>query len=356
MSCRPDSQRRQPRRGSRRIARPVIALAAFACLPVAPARADAVADFYKDKTITLVSAGEAGGAHGTYAQFLAQHFRRHVPGNPNIVIQHMAGAGGNLAPNYLHNVAAKDGTVIGHPLQDLIFNARIGIAAVKYDARKVHYLGGADVTRTTVSVWRASGILTLEDARQREVLMGASGRSGQTYIVPVTLNAVLGTKFKPVVGYGGINLINLAMERGEIHGQAASWPTITATKREWVDKNLIANLVTVAMEREPELPTVPALAELVKSDDDFILTRLLAGPAALGRAWIAFGDIPEDRLAALREAYARTVADPAFLADVTKRNLPVNPVSWQVQQKLAEQILETPDATVARLKGILKLD
>ena len=114
----------------------------------------------------------------------------------------------------------------------------------------MHYLGGADVTRTTVSVWRASGIHTLEDARQREVLMGASGRSGQTYIVPITLNAVLGTKFKPVVGYGGINLINLAMERGEIHGQAASWPTITATKREWVDKNLIANLVTVAMERE----------------------------------------------------------------------------------------------------------
>ena len=185
--------------------------------------------------------------------------------------------------------------------------------------------------------------------------MGASGRSGQTYIIPMTLNAVLGTKFKPVVGYGGINLINLAMERGEVHGQAASWPTITATKREWVEKDLIANLVTVAMEREPDLPKVPALAELVKSDDDFALIRLLAGPAALGRAWIAFGDIPTDRLAALREAYARTVTDPAFLADTRKRNLPVNPVSWQVQQKLAEQILATPDATVARLKVILGL-
>ena len=109
------------------------------------------------------------------------------------------------------------------------------------------------------------------------------------------------------------------------------------------------------MEREPDLPQVPALAELVKSDDDVTLIRLLAGPAALGRAWIAFGDIPKDRLAALREAYARTVADPAFLADAKKRNLPVNPVSWQEQQKLAEQILATPDATVARLKAILGL-
>jgi tripartite-type tricarboxylate transporter receptor subunit TctC len=328
----------------------------LAWLPIAPASADPVADFYKDKTITLVSAGEAGGAHGTYAQLLVQHFRRHVPGNPNIVIQYMAGAGGNLAPNYLHNVAPKDGTVIGHPLQDLIFNARIGIAAVKYDPHKVHYLGGADVTRTTVTVWRASGITTLEDAKRREVLMGASGRSGQTYIIPITLNAVLGTRFRPIPGYGGINLINLAMERGEIQGQAASWPTITATKREWVEKNLIANLVTVAMEREPDLPDVPALAELVKSDEDFSLIRLLAGPAALGRAWVAFGDVPPDRLAALRKAYADTLADPAFLADAKKRRLPVNPVSWQEQQTLAEAILATPDSTVERLKTILGLN
>ena len=337
------------------IARSIPALIA-AWVSIGPARADAVADFYKGKTITLVSAGEAGGAHATYAQMLVQHFSRHMPGNPNVVIQYMAGAGGNLAPNYLHNVAPKDGTVIGHPLQDLIFNARIGIAAVKYDAGKVHYLGGADVTRTTVTVWKASGIHTLEDARRREVLMGASGKSGQTYIIPITLNAVLGTKFKPIPGYGGINLINLAMERGEVHGQAASWPTITATKREWVEKDLIANLVTVAMEREPELPHVPALAELVKSKDDFNLVQLLAGPAALGRAWIAMGDIPKDRLAALRAAYAKTVTDPAFLADAKKRNLPVNPVAWQEQQKLAEAIFATTDATVARLKRILGLN
>jgi hypothetical protein len=330
----------------------ILAAVALGC---APARADAVADFYKDKTIALVSAGGAGGAHGTYAQLLVQHFRKHVPGNPNVVIQYMAGAGGNLAPNYLHNVAPKDGTVIGHPLQDLIFNARIGIAAVKYDAAKVHYLGGADVTRTTVSIWRASGIATLGDARKRDVLMGASGKSGQTYIIPVTLNAVLGTRFKPVVGYGNINLINLAMERGEVHGQAASWPTIASTKREWVEKNLIVNLVTVAMEREPQLPQVPALAELVKSKDDFLLIRLLAASAALGRAWIAYGDVPPDRLAALRDAYARTLADPAFLADAKRLGLPINPVRWQDQQTIAAEILATPDAAVARLKKILGL-
>jgi hypothetical protein len=334
----------------------ILALAALGAVYAVPAQADAVADFYRDKTVTLVSAGEAGGAHGTYAQLITAHIRKHIPGNPNVVIQYMLGAGGNQAPNYLYNVAPRDGTVIGLPLQDLIFNARIGVQAVKYDAAQAHYLGGADVTRTTVSVMKASGIRTLDDARRQEVLMGSTGKSGQTYIIPMVLNHMLGTNFRPVLGYQGINFIHLAMERGELHGSAASWPTIAAAKKAWVERGLIANLVTVAMEREPELPEVAALSELVTSADDRTLIPLLAGSAALGRTWIAFGDVPEDRLAALRAAWASTMADPAFRADAAARGLVLNPVSWQAQQDVAAQILATPDAAVARLKGILGLE
>jgi len=337
-------------------ARGLAALAAIACFAAAPARADAVADFYRDKTVTLISAGEAGGAHGTYAQLITAHIKRHFPGNPNVVIQYMLGAGGNQAPNYLYNVAPKDGSVIGLPLQDLIFNARIGVQAVKYNPAAVRYLGGADVTRTTVSVMKASGILSLDDAKRKEVLMGATGKSGQTYIIPVVLNSMLDTRFRVVTGYQGINFIHLAMERGELHGSAASWPTIAAAKKAWVEKDLIGNLITIAMEREPDLPDVPALSEVVTSGDDRALIPLLAGSAALGRAWAAFGDIPPDRLAALRDAWAKTMADPAFRADAAARGLVLNPVPWQAQQALAAQILATPDATVARLKSILGLD
>ena len=83
---------------------------------------------------------------------------------------------------------------------------------------------------------------------------------------------------------------------------------------------------------------------------------LLAGSSALGRAWIAFGEIPPDRLAALRDAWAKTMADPAFRADAAARGLVLNPVSWQAQQDIAAQILATADVTVARLKGILGLE
>jgi tripartite-type tricarboxylate transporter receptor subunit TctC len=353
---RDDKRRSHTTRGGRTRRGAILALAAAGTVWAAPAAADPVAEFYRGKTIVVVSAGEVGGAHGAYAQLIAAHIKRYIPGDPSLVIQYMVGAGGNLAMNYLYNVAPKDGTYVGVPLQDLIVNARIGVAAVKYDAAQAHYLGGADVTRTTVTVMKASGIHSLDDAKRQEVLMGASGKSGQNYVIPTVLNSLLGTQFRIVSGYPGIAVINLAMERGEVHGHAVSWPVIAGTKKEWIEKGLITSLVTIAMEREPELPDVPALAELVSTDEDRALIELLTAPAALGRAWVAFGDIPNDRLAALREAWRKTMADPAFREEAAAHGLVIRPVDWQAQQELARRILATPNAVVARLKGILGLD
>ena len=128
---------------------------------------------------------------------------------------------------------------------------------------------------------------------------------------------------------------------------------ITSTKPAWVKKGLIANLVTIALEREPELPNIPTLAELVNTEKDRTLIRFLAGSAALGRAWVGFGDIPADRLAALRAAYSKTLAAPGFKVEAAKRGLPVRPVAWQAQQKIVADILATPDAPVAQVKKLL---
>lgn len=338
--------------------RPVLALAAAFVVcggGVAPAVADPVADFYRDKTVTVVSAGGAGGAHGAYAQLISAQIKKYIPGNPNVIVQYMPGAGGNKAMNYLFVTRPDDGSYLGVPLQDLIFNARIGVKAVKYDPAKARYLGGVDSTRTSVTVMKASGATTLDDAKRKEVLMATSGKSGQTYIIPTVLNDLLGTKFRMVSGYRGLGLMHLAMAKGEVHGRAASFQSIAGTKPDWIRKGLIANLVTVALDRDPDLPDVPALAELVTSAEDRALVRLLSGSAALGRAWIAFGGIPRDRLAALRAAYARVTQDPVFKVETAKRGLPLRPVSWQEQEKLAAEILATPDSTVSRLKSILKL-
>lgn len=315
--------------------------------------ADPVADFYKGGTITVVSGGGAGGAHGAYAQLISARIGQFIPGRPNVVVQYMPGAGGNKAMNYLYKVTARNGNFVGVPLQDLIFNARVGVKAVKYDAAKARYLGGVDTTRTTVTVMKSGGALTLDDAKRKEVLMAASGRGGQTYLIPVVLNTMLDTKFRIVAGYRGLGQMHLAMENGEVHGRAASWSSITSTKPDWVKKGLLANLVTIALEREPALPDIPTLAELATSEKDRTLIRFLAGSAALGRAWVSFDGIPADRLAALRAAYATTLADSGFKTEANKRGLPVRPVAWQDQQKIVTDILATPDAQVAQVRKFL---
>jgi len=337
--------------------RVIVSLASTMALWAIPAvtalAAESVEEFYKGKTITVISGGGAGGAHGAYAQMISARYGQFIPGQPNVIVQYMPGAGGNKAMNYLYKVTVRDGAFVGVPLQDLIFNARIGIKAIKYDPAKARYLGGVDTTRTTVTVMKSSGALSLDDAKHKEVLMAASGRGGQTYLIPVVLNTLLGTKFRIVSGYRGLGQMHLAMENGEVHGRAASWSSLAGTKPAWVKKGLVANLVTIALEREPELPDVPTLAELVKSEKDRALIRFLAGSAALGRAWLAFDGIPADRLAALRTAYAKTIADPGFKREAAKRGLPVRPVSWQAQEEIVADILATPDATVARVKAFL---
>ncbi len=323
---------------------------------VSLAKADPVAEFYRDRALTVVSAGEAGGAHGAYLRLIAAHIRKFIPGNPPVNIQYMIGAGGNLAMNYLYNVAPRDGSYVGVPLQDLVFNARLGVSAVKYDATKARYLGGADTTRTTLTVMKTSGVASLEDARKKEVLIGASGASGQNYMIPFVLNGLFGTRFRVVTGYPGIAIIHMAMERGEVQGTAASWPVIAATRPEWVEKKMINNLVTIAMEREPALPETPALGELLSSPDDLALMPMLAGSAALGRAWVTFGDVPQDRLAALRDAFARTLDDPSFRAEAAQAGLPLAPVSWRLQQESVDGILSTGDDTVSRLKHMVGIE
>jgi hypothetical protein len=267
----------------------------------------------------------------------------------------MPGAGGNKAMNFLFNATRDDGTFLGVHLQDVIFSARIGVKAVKYDPAKAHFLGGADVTRTTVTVMKASGVKSIADAKSREVLMAASGKSAQPYMIPIILNQLLGTKFRVVTGYRGINGMHLAMERGEVHGRASSWQSITSSKKAWIEKDLITNILTIAMDREPDLPNVPALSEMVSKPEDVALIRLLGGSSVHGRAWIAYGGIPQDRLAALRAAYTATMADPAFKADAAKRGLELRPVGWQAQETRKQEMLSTPPATVARLKSILGL-
>jgi tripartite-type tricarboxylate transporter receptor subunit TctC len=331
--------------------------AAFVVAAVLPFSATAeVAGFYEGRPITVVNAGGAGGASAAYGQLVTPFVQKYMPGQPSIIVQYMPGAGGAKAANYLFSAAAQDGSMIGQPLQEMPLWARLGTASARYDPEKFHYLGGADVTRSTISVMKKhTEVRTIEDAKQTEVVMAAGGKASQPYMYPAIANAILGTKFKIVLGYPGTGQMNLAIERGEAHGRGGSWGSFKGAKPEWIRDDALAHLAVIGPDPEPDLPGVPLLSDLASTPEDRAMLELVSVTALVGRAWVAPPGVPAERVAALRDAFAKALRDPELVAEAKRRNLDLNPVGWEKQQDAVQKILSADQSAVDRLRDILGL-
>ncbi len=323
------------------------------CVSYGSASADPVADFYRNATINVVLAGGAGAIHAIYTQTLAPFLRRHMPGNPNIVINYQTGAGGTIAANYLYNISPKDGTHIGALLPEMPMAARLGAAGIKYDPRKFSYLAGADVTNSTITLMRSAGITSIAEAREKTAVIAAGGPGSQTFLTPVVANAVIGTKFKIVAGYNGLGAIDIAVDRGEANGRSGSWSSIKATRPQWLSQNLVVHLAVVGPEREPDLPDVPLLTEFAATASDRAVLSLISDNAILGRSWLAPPGVPAERLVALRDAFWKALNDPEMVAEAKARNIDLRPVRWEKLADVVERTMATDDASVDRLKRII---
>lgn len=333
---------------------PALAVAAVAAAGfAAPAAADAVADFYKGKTVTVVVAAGPGGGHTKYTQYLAPFLEKHMPGNPNFIVQNMGGAGGTKAANYLYTRGQKDGTMIGILLSDTPLASRLRTTGVKYVAKDFQFLGGADKPRSAFVVYKSTGIKTLQDAMKKQVVFGSTGKGSQTYVVPTLTNAILGTKFKVITGYRGMGGIYIAMDKKEVQGFQSSWSGFTIGRSHLVDQvNLLAvNALTPLVDH----PKVPLLKDIITDPQDKKVAELLGGNMVLGRAWLAPPGVPADRLAALRTAFAKSFADPEAVAGAKKRRMTWESVTWQDQQAAAERISNTDQALIDRMRKALGL-
>lgn len=187
-------------------------------------RADPVADFYKGKTLSMVIPYSPGGDYDLRSRLIARFMGKHIPGSPNIVPRNMPGAGGVLAANWLMSIAPRDGTVIHVLAQAMPVAQALGVKGVKFDVRKFSWLGNTSTSPNVINSWHTTGIRTLDDARQRELILGSTGRGNGTWNYPTALNMYAGTRFRIVGGYRGGNQLNLAMEKGEIGGRGSnSW-------------------------------------------------------------------------------------------------------------------------------------
>jgi tripartite-type tricarboxylate transporter receptor subunit TctC len=331
-----------------------ISLLVIAAMMTGAAVAQPAADFYRGKTLTLIVGYSVGGGYDTYARVLARHMVRHLPGNPNIIVQNMPGAGSLRAANYLYAVAPKDGSVFGIFSRGMAMEPLIGTSATQYDSRKFTWLGSATNEVSVCALWHTSPVKNWGDMLAKPFTVGGEGSGSDPDIFSAMLRNAFGVKVKTVSGYPGSNEVALAMERGEVDGRCGwSWSSIKATRADWLAGKKVNVVVQLSLNKSPELQDVPIVTEFATTERQRQILQLILSRQVMGRPFTAPPGIPEDRKQALRAAFDVTMADAEFRADVTSRGLEVNPVSGAEVDRLMAQLYDTPPEAIAETKAAI---
>jgi tripartite-type tricarboxylate transporter receptor subunit TctC len=323
-------------------------LGLMAAVPLcAPAKAQSVAEFYRGKTINMVVGYTAGGGYDLYARALARQMGKHIPGNPGFVVNNMPGAGSLTAANFLYNVAPKDGTAIGTIGRGLAMEPLIGKSNVQFDSRRFTWLGSGTNEISVCAVSSTSPVKTWEDVMTTPISVGGEGSGSDPDTFAILMRNLFGAKLQLVTGYPGGAEITLAIERGEVDGRCGwSLSAINATRPDWIKQGRLRFLLQMSLERNPELPDVPAVVEKANDQRQKDVLKLVFSRQVMGRPFLGPPGIPEDRKQALRAAFDATMKDPEFLADAKKIGLEVDPVSGAAIDKLLAELYETPKETL----------
>ena len=321
----------------------------------AEAQTSSQPSFYEGKAITIVVSYAPGGGYDFYSRLLSRHLGNHIPGKPNVLVQNMPGAAGVVASNHVYVAAPKDGTVIAAVDQNIPMFQLLGGDGVRYDVAKFNWLGVMASSNGLVLSWAASGIKTLDDARRQPVATGSTGANDDVWVYGRMLNATIGTRFNLITGYQGTSAVNVAIERGEVTAMGrSSYYGFKAQKPDWLRDKTVDILVQIGFARQPELPDVPLLLDLMKTDEERQMAALVSLPTAIGYShWLA-AEVPAERVKLLRGAYAATLQDPVFLADAARQNLEVRPKTASEVEALVKRATETPLAIRQRAAAILE--
>jgi tripartite-type tricarboxylate transporter receptor subunit TctC len=304
-------------------------------------------DFYKGRNVTLIIGYSAGGGYDAYARLLGRYIGKHIPGNPSIIAEQMAGAGSLRAANFIFSVAAKDGAVFG------TFSRSMGISPLvdkaTFDSRKFTWLGSVTDDNTICVTGGSSPVKTWDDFLTKPSTFGGEGAGSDPDIWALLYKNVFGAKLKLVSGYPGTNDTVLAMERGEVDGLCGiSWSTIKTRHPEWLTSHAVNIIVQAALAKEPEIASVPLATELAKTPEQTQIIKLLLVSQAMARPFAAPPDIPAERKAALIGAFDATMTDADFLAEAKRLSFDVRPVDAAAIDKMLADVYQTPKDVIAR--------
>ena len=318
--------------------------------------ADNEADFYRGKSIKLIVGSGAGDSFDFYGRLVSRHLGKHIPGQPSILVQNMQGAGSLNALNYLMNVAPRDGTALGLFIPVATIQPLLQPQVARFDPRLINWLGSIATDYYTCGFWTPEK-LDVKDLQSREYVVGSTAVAGATYAGTRVFISALGLKLKLVPGYGTMNELNHAAEKGEVSGHCGLMATTLKTNL-WqaFTSGQLKIVLRASLNEDSTLPGVPNAFDLVKSEEDRQVLLLLAGPWYYGRPIAAPPGLPADRLKALRNAFDAMVRDEAFLAEAKALNAVVAPLSAEKVTETIADIYKIPESVITRARPLFGVE
>jgi tripartite-type tricarboxylate transporter receptor subunit TctC len=315
-------------------------------------------DVYAGKQITMIVGSGAGGGYDFYSRLLARHWGKYIPGKPTFIVQNMAGAGSLVATNLLANTAPRDGLTIGQVQNHMSVEPLMGVTGslsnVKFDARKLNWLGSAAKEYPLVVAWHTAPVKTFKDVLEREMVVGSSGVATSDSVYPRVMNQLLGTKFRIVDGYKSNPQLILATEVGEIMGRGGWFlSSLMSTQGSQLEAGKYRILVQVALEKHPTLPDVPLVGDFLTDASKRRQLEFALSWLPMGRPFVAPPGVPADRLKVLRDGFMAAVKDPELIAEAKRANAEISPLSGSELQALVEKLYETPKNVIEDVRAIM---
>ena len=337
---------------NRTVLRTIAALAAL--LPATGLAADA--SYFENKTLKIVVPYGPGGTYDKYAQTFAEYLGRHIPGKPNIIVQHMPGAGGVKAMNWAYTVMPKDGLNMITPIDNSVVNQLMRPDKMRYDVRNFIWIGATNQTNLVMAVRSDSGVKSWQDMTKKELIASSSGQD-TSFIGSNLANGLLGTKIKLVTGYKGSSKAMFAIEQGESQLSMYNWLAWGSKVPHWFtgDKPFARIVLQLGVFKDPDIPeTVPMMSDLARTDADRKVVGFIASLGILGRGLALPPGVPDDVVKTMRKAYDDMNADPVFAAELTKRHLRLIPSTGaKIQEFVTKAVNEATPEIVARASEMI---
>jgi tripartite-type tricarboxylate transporter receptor subunit TctC len=316
---------------------------------------------FQGKSIKVIVGFTSGGFYDRWSRLLARYVPKYLPGNPEMVVQNMPGAGGMIAANHIFSVAKPDGTSVAMLSYGLYLDQLVGRKEVQYDARKFKWIGSPEKSEVLMYMRSDAPFKTIEDIRKASTppKCGSTGTAGTDYILARLIEETLGAKIDTVLGYPGGSEIDLAVEKGEV--QCRGLTAAPYFGREpfisWRKRNFVNVLIYGGVKRDPRIPDTPTIYEIFEKentpDESRRVADVILRGGDFGRPWVMPPETPAEIVKTMRVSYAKAMADPGLLEEAKKGKMEVEYVPGEELQKLAERMINQPPAVIARVKKLL---